>query len=68
MLAITPLLTLSLVEIYSHSFPERLASENLGSLALTGAVLVVGGSIVTAMGGNQNKTRKMERGRPDEVS
>ncbi len=68
MLAITPLLTLAFVEIYSRSFPERLTSENFGALALTGAVLVVGGSIVTAMGGRRNKTRKMERGRPGEVS
>ena len=68
MLAITPLLTLAFVEIYSRSFPERLTSENFGALALTGAVLVVGGSIVTAMGGKQNKTQKMERGRPGEVS
>ena len=67
-LAITPLLTLSFVEIYSRWFPDRLASENLGALALAGAGLVVGGSIVIAMGGKQNKTRKMERGRPGEVS
>ncbi|MCH9026002.1 MAG: DMT family transporter [Proteobacteria bacterium] len=67
-LAITPLLTLSFAEIYSRSFPDRLASENLGALALTGAVLVVGGSIVTAMGGRRNNTKKMERGQADKVS
>ena len=67
-LAITPLLTLSFVEIYSRSFPDQLAGENLGALALTGAVLVVGGSIVTAMGGRQDNTKKMERQQTNKVS
>ena len=67
-LAITPLLTLLFAEIYSRSFPDLLARENLGTLALTGAALVVGGSIVTAMGGNQNKTQKIERDQPGKVS
>ncbi len=67
-LAITPLLTLSFVEIYSRWFPDRLASENLGALALTGAVLVVGGSIVTAMGGRRSSTKKMQRKQANKVS
>ena len=67
-LAITPLLTLSFAEIYSRWFPDRLASENLGALALTGAILVVGGSIVTAMGGRRNSTKKMQRKQANQVS
>ncbi|MEE8108732.1 MAG: hypothetical protein V3T36_06220, partial [Gammaproteobacteria bacterium] len=62
------LLTLSFVEIYSRWFPDRLASENLGALALTGAVLVVGGSIVTAMGGRRSSTKKMQRKQANKVS
>lgn len=67
-LAITPLLTLSFAEIYSGWFPDQLASENLGALALTGAILVVGGSIVTAMGGRQNSKKKMQRKQASKVS
>ncbi len=67
-LAITPLLTLSFAEIYSRSFPDQLAAENLGTLALFGAALVVGGSIMTALGGGLKKKRKLERDHFDEVS
>lgn len=61
-LAVTPLLTLYFAEIYSRSFPDQLAAENLGTLALFGAALVVGGSIMTALGGGKKENAQTGAG------
>ncbi len=55
-LAITPLLTLGFVELASRVWPELLAPERIGAIGLFGALLVVSGSALTSLLG-QNKRR-----------
>ena len=52
-LAITPLLSLVAVEILHAIRPDLMASEELNWLAITGAILVVLGSMTTALGSNR---------------
>jgi len=49
-LALTPLVTMLSVEIFSFAFPSLLTPERLTILAVVGAILVVVGSINIAMG------------------
>ena len=55
-LAITPLLTLLASEWISHIWPDAGIEEQLNTLSLVGALLVVGGSILTALGRSRPRT------------
>ncbi|TKB46948.1 DMT family transporter [Thalassotalea mangrovi] len=49
-LAITPLLTVLFATIAEQLFPQHVTAQSLNTLAYIGAVLVVSGSILTALG------------------
>jgi drug/metabolite transporter (DMT)-like permease len=49
-LGITPLITLVSISFFSSFFPALLTPERLTTLAVFGAILVVGGSVTIAMG------------------
>ena len=49
-LAIVPLLTVLAMEIGAHLFPDYIVSEDLNTISILGAALVVVGSMFTALG------------------
>ncbi|WP_394176283.1 DMT family transporter [Thalassotalea litorea] len=49
-LAITPLLTVLFATIAQHMFPHFISAQSLNTLAYVGALLVVAGSVLTALG------------------
>ncbi len=59
-LALTPLLTLTFVEMISRTYPDILAREEMGAIALTGALLVVLGTVLTALAGSNKHPRRVE--------
>lgn len=53
-LAITPLITIAGMKVLAYFYPDYLSAEPLNALSVFGAVLVVGGSAVTALAGRKS--------------